>query len=314
MAKQKLAAPLGASLIVVSSIFYASYGIWTTLMGDAFGGYMASGIRSTIVVAVLLLIAYFAKKFEPLQIRRTWPYILGMFVTALMVWGPLYYAILHAGVGIGLTINYACIVIGMLFFGWLFSREQLTKSKLLSAALGIVGLVLIYLPSISGGIGWLALGAAAISGLGGALNMVCVKLVPYNATQSIVVGWGTGVPANLLMAFLLGETAPAFGLDAVWMYLLIFAVTSVIASWMFTTGLKLVDAGIAGILGLLEIVFAVLIGVVFFDEKPGPLVLAGACVIIVSAAIPYVQTWGTEALKARRLKRLKRLRLAAKRA
>lgn len=313
MAKQKLAAPLGASLIVLSSVFYASYGIWTTLMGDAFGGYMASGLRSSIVVIILLCIAYFAKKFEPLQLRRAWPYILGIFATSMIVWGPLYYAILHAGIGISLTVSYACIVIGMLFFGWLFSGERLTRSKLLSAGFGIIGLGLIYLPSIHS-IGWLALGAAVMSGFGAALNTVCVKLIPYNATQSITVGWTVSAPANLLMAFLLGESAPTFGFDAVWGYLVLFAVASVVSSWTFTSGLKLIDAGIAGILGLLEIVFAVLFGILFFNEHPGPLVLAGACVIIVSAAIPYIQIWGAEALRLRRLKRLKRLRLASKRA
>jgi drug/metabolite transporter (DMT)-like permease len=58
---QKPKAPLGASLIAVSSFFYASYGIWTKLMGDFFGGYTASGLRSTLVILLILPLAFVIK-------------------------------------------------------------------------------------------------------------------------------------------------------------------------------------------------------------------------------------------------------------
>lgn len=305
MAKQKPSARLGASLIVASSIFYASYGVWTVEMGDAFGGYLAAGIRSVGALFILVVIAVVLKKLEPLNLRRTWPYLAGMLVTSLFGWGPFYYSILHAGVGISLTINYMCVVIGMLFFGWLLGKERLTKTKLAAALLGVVGLALVYVPSVSG-FGWVALAAAAMSGLTSSLNTVFLKLLPYGATQSIVFGWGTAAIANLFMAILLHETAPPIGLGAEWLYLIIFTVTSVAASWLFTSGMKLTDAGVAGVLGMLQIVFAITFGMVFFGEKPGTVVLLGAATIIVSAAIPYVQSWRmgrkSASRKTRRLK------------
>ena len=310
MSTQKQKATLGASLIVISSVFYASYGIWTKLMGDAFGGYMAAGIRSILVLLILLGIAFLFKKLEPLRLRRTWPYLVGMFVSALGVWGPLYYAILHGGVGIGLTVSYACIVIGMFIFGWLFAKERFGKDKFIAATLGIVGLILIYLPSMSAGISLLALGAAAISGFMTAFNMTLVKQIPQGATQSIILGWAAGSIANLIMAYILHETAPALAWNTKWLALAAFVVVSVVASWSFTVGLKMIDAGIAGILGLLEIVFAVLFGVLFFDEHPNGVVLLGVIAIIISAAVPYATAWRLY----RRAKRLGRLKLASKRA
>ena len=58
---------MGASLIVLSSLFYASYGIWTKLMGNFFGGYTASALRSVVVVLILLPIAIVYSQLEPLN-------------------------------------------------------------------------------------------------------------------------------------------------------------------------------------------------------------------------------------------------------
>lgn len=287
--KQPKQAPLGASLIILSSFFYASYGIWTTLIGDFMGGYTASALRSILVLLLLVPIALLVRHFEPLKLKKNWKYLVGLFVSALFIWGPLYYAILHAGVGLALTVNYAAIVIGMLFFGWLIAREKITRPKLISALLGIVGLALVYVPSGIAGIGLLALGAATVSGLAGAANAVIAKKIPYSATQTTLFMWFTSVIANVLMAILFAESIPPIELRIEYFYLLLFAIASVLASWLLVRGVKLIDAGVAGILGLLEIVFALLFGIIFFHEQPGSIALIGAGVIIVAAAVPYIK-------------------------
>jgi drug/metabolite transporter (DMT)-like permease len=162
MASKKYTAPLGASLVVMSSIFYASYGIWTKLMGDFFQGYTASALRSVLVLLILLPIAIFYRHLEPIHLKQNWRYLTGMVLASLFTWGPLYYAILHAGVGISLAVA------------------------------------------------------------------------------------------------------------------------------------KLIDAGAAGILGLLEIVFGVLFGIIFFHERPAAMALLGMVVIIAAAAIPYFRDYNAK--------------------
>lgn len=283
-------APLGASLIVLSSLFYASYGIWVTLMGEFFEGFTALAIRSALVLVMFAPLALFYRQLGAINWRQNWHYLAGLLLTAVLIWGPLYFAILQAGIGISLAINYACIVIGMFLFGKLLAGEQFTKDKAISAILGLVGLALIFSPSVAA-IGWLALGAAAASGLSGAAHMVIAKKLPYNPTQTTLLVWSASVIANVVMAFVLSEPLPAVGLHVEWLYMGIFAVASVIASWTFIKGVKLIDAGTAGVLGLLEIVFGVLFGVVFFREQPGLIVLCGAVMVIVAAAIPYIKDY-----------------------
>ena len=291
--KKGYSAPIGASLVVLASFFYASYGIWTKLMGDFFDGYTASALRSVLVVLILLPIAIYSRQLQPINLRQNGLYIAGMVIASLFAWGPLYFAIQNAGVGISLAVNYASIVIGIFFFGWLFANEKFTKDKALSALLGIIGLVLIFLPTIAG-FGWLSLLAAMVSGLAGAANTVFAKKIHYNATQSTMVLWAASIIANFLMAAVLGSSYPPFQGQIEWLYLVLFALASVIASWALVGGLKLLDAGAAGVLGLLEIVFGVLFGVIFFNEKPGLIVLSGMAVIILAAAISYYKDYNAK--------------------
>lgn len=291
--RAKTKAPLGASLIVLSSAFYASYGIWVTLIGDFLGGYMASAIRAILVLMILVPLAWMGRKFEVIRWRRDWPWFLVMLLTSALVWGPLYYAILHAGVGISLGVNYAALVMGMFFFGWLLAKERFTRDKWISVILGVIGLWLVFSPSVEG-VGWLALSGALISGLVGASHSVIWKRLEYGPTQIGIIVWVIVALACFPAAFMLGEALPAAGWHIEWFYLLLFAVASLLANWTFVAGIKLVEAGAAGVLGLLEVVFAIGFGVIFFSERPGAIVLTGIAAIIVAAAIPYLKDYNAK--------------------
>lgn len=285
---RKLDIPIGSSLIVLSSFFYASYGIWTRLMGDFFGGYTASALRSVLVLFVLIPLAFWYRKFEPIYWQRNWRYLTGLTVVSFFIWGLLYYAILHAGIGISLGVNYVMIVIGSFILGSLFAGEHFTKDKAISAIVGILGLALVFGSSV-GNLGWKPLLAVVVSGLASSAYNLIAKKMPYNTTQSTVLIWVTSAIANVIMALILSETHPSIGWQTEWLYLVIFALASVIASWTFVKGIQLVEVGIAGILGLLEIVFGVVFGVLFFKEQLSLVVLIGMVIIIISASIPYLQ-------------------------
>ncbi len=294
-------AQIGASLIVLSSFFYASYGIWTRLSEGYFTGYAATTVRSLLVLTILVPIAFKLKKLQKVKLTKNIPLLLGLIISSCFIWGPLYYAILNAGIGISIATNYAAIVIGMFFFGWLFFRERFTKVMGLSTLLGATGLAMIFVKGGSS-FGLLAIAAAVLSGFATSLNMIISKKLSYNATQSTIILWSTGVIANAVMTVVAGETLPMPSWNINWLYLLLFSIASVAASWSFVSGLKLINAGVAGILGLLEVVFGIVFGVILFSERPGVWGYTGALVILVSAAIPY--TNGLKALTQRKPKNI----------
>ncbi len=137
----------------------------------------------------------------------------------------------------------------------------------------------------------LSLLAAFLSGMSSAANNVFVKQINYKTTQATLILWVVSIISNLFMAIIFTKSWPSFSLHIQWLYLVIFALTSVVASLAFVKGLKLIEAGAAGILGLLEVVFGVLFGVLFFSEKLSMLVITGIIIIIVSAALPYLKDY-----------------------
>ena len=287
MARKQSTAAFGASLVVVSSLFYGSYGIWTRLMGDGFGNYMQAGLRSVLVVAYLLPFALLHKQLIRVHWRRDAKWFALLMLSSGLTAAPLYYATLHSGVGLATTLSYAGIVLGMFFFGWLFSKERYTKDKFVSTVLGFIGLWLIFSPTASRA-GFLALAAALLSGIAVALNVVVTQKISYNASQSTLLAWLSGIVVNLPIALMLGQKAPALG-HVQWLYLCIFAAVSLAASWTVIRASKLISAGAIGILGLLEVVFGVLFGVAFFGERPGVVVLMGVASIMAAATVPYMQ-------------------------
>lgn len=257
-------------------------------MGNFFGGYYASAWRSVVVLAILIPLSAIFARLEPVNWKVNRRYLLAMTVSSMFTWGPLYYAILHAGIGISIAINYASIVIGMLFLGWMLYGEKFTKDKILAVFLGIVGLALVFSPSVKA-LGWLALIGASVSGFSVATNMIITKKLSYSPTQATIYLWLTSVVANFIMAVVLHEHAPVFGLHIQWLYLVFFALASIAASWSFVKGLRYVEAGVAGILGLLEVVFGIIFGILFFNEHPANLALLGVAVILLSVAIPNIK-------------------------
>lgn len=289
----KSSAPLGASLVVLSSLFYATYGVWTKLVGNYFGAFTQGVLRSGLTTLFLLIAALLLKQLGRIHWRRDAKWFALSFFSSIFIPATMYYSVLNAGIGVSIGIAYIGIVLGMFFFGWLLAKERFTKDKWLSTLLGIAGLGLVFLPGIESA-AWLAMIAALGGGVAVALNIVVSKKLPYSALQTAVIAWALGSLANFPFIFLFGESVPMPAWDAEWLYLCVFAATSVVASWAVIQGVKLIEAGAAGVLGLLEIIFGVMLGVVFFGERPGAVTLFGLTAILAAAAIPYIKDYNAK--------------------
>ena len=80
---------------------------------------------------------------------------------------------------------------------------------------------------------------------------------------------------------------PSF--DLVWIWQLGYTAASMLAFWLIIEGLKYVEAGVGGLIGLLEIVFSVIFGIVLFNEEITANVFIGAVLILTAAALPHIQ-------------------------
>lgn len=294
MKELRKSAPLGATLVVVGSLFFGAYGVWFKLLGDYFGAFTQATIRHAITASLFILIAIGLKKIGPIYWRRDARWLAISAITSAIIPASWYYAILHSGIGISSVLLYLGLVLGMFFFGWLFVKERYTRDKWLATALGIGGMILIFAPSLGSGT-WLALISAFLgAGFASGLNVVASKQMPYNGSHTAAIVWTLGCFANLPFIFLFHESLNVFHWDISWLYIIAFGLTSIIASGAIIQGVKMIEAGAAGILGLLEIVFGVLFGVIFFSERPGALAIMGMVLIVAAAAIPYVKDYNAK--------------------
>lgn len=295
---QSAAVPIGASLVVLSSLFYASYGAWTVLLGDSLDGYSVTVLRGLMLFPILLLIAYFRKSLSRINWRRDWKWCAIITISSLFQWGPLYYATLQIGVSLAIGIGYMALVLGAFLFGLLFANERFTREKVVATLFGITGIAMVFgfsFEQFGSVLGYLA---ALVAGLASGCIMVMFKKLPYSADQVSAMVWVAGLAANIPMMFLVGGGAVAvLSLGIEWIWVALFALASLLATWTVVRGVQLIDAGTAGILGLLEIVFGILIGVIFFNEHLSAPTLAGMALIIVAAAVPYFQHYRNNKLR-----------------
>lgn len=279
----------GSSLIIASSLFYGSYGVWTRLMGNSFGPYMQAWIRGVIVILILLLTFFFGRqKWESVRWRKDRWWLILWCLANWMIGAPLYYAINRIGIGLGILIFYSSYLLAMFVLGRLLSGEQYDRAKVCATLLALGGLFLTSAPTFSG-TELLPFVAAAAAGCSVGLDMVVAQKVNYGSTQTAILAWATGLVGTIPAAFILHEQVPSFR-SVHWLYLFAFVVASTAASWLSIHGVKRIEAGAAGILGLLEIVWALLFGMLFFHERPHMLVYAGAVCIVAAAAIPYLKS------------------------
>ena len=141
-----------------------------------------------------------------------------------------------------------------------------------------------FVPTVTGALALLPLAAALVSGLAISVNTIWAKQLTYDTTQSTLILWVTSVVANIPLAFILQEPMPIFEFRMEWVYLVLFGMASVLSSWLLLRGMIYVEAGLAGILGLLEIVFGVAFGILLFNEKLETIALVGIGLILTASA------------------------------
>lgn len=277
----------GTLLVLLSSVLFASYGIWSKLLGLDFGIFYQGWVRSLIVLIILIPIAVITHQWGKIE-RKDYRWILIPVLFGAATQAPLYYAFVHAGIGISSVIFFTTFLLMSYAVGWLLG-EDITRVKVTSFLLALVGLVLTFGLSIKE-FAILALLAAALNGVASGGEVSTTKKVTgrYSSLQISIFIWIGIVVTNLPASLLLGEPQLIPEFSAPWLAMLLYAVAGVIGFWAVVEGFKYIDASIGSLVGLFEIVFGIMFGVIFFSESVTPSIVVGSLLILVAAALPYL--------------------------
>lgn len=204
----------------------------------------------------------------------------------------VYLAELHLASGY-VAIVFSLIVVFNVFFGALFLRNPIRPRVLIGALIGIVGLILVFLPtlgelSLSRGAGLglgLALGGAALASLG---NIVSARnqrrKIPV--LQNNAYGMGYGALITFLFALARGsevsfDASPEYILSL--LYLAIFG--SVIAFGSYLTILGRIGPDRAGYIAVLFPIIALLLSTLFEGVTWELLTLSGVGLVVLGNVV-----------------------------
>lgn len=281
---------LGYIMILLSAMCFGSYGIWSKNIGSEFGVFFQGWVRSALILLIIIPLTYLTNNFKSIDKKdRKWFFIAVAIGTFTQV--PLYYAYIHMDLGTSNLIFFAMFVITSYLVGRFFLGEKITSIKLVSLLLAFIGLLLIFGFSLSK-FTFLALFMAALNGVasGGEVSTTKKSSTKYSSLLITVYMWLAILITHLPLSLLFGERQVPLAFNTTWFSMVAFAVAGLAGFWLVIEGYKYVDASIGGLIGLSEIIFAVVFGMLFFGEKLTTTIFIGGAFVIFAAMLPDLTT------------------------
>lgn len=277
----------GALLILISTLMFGTYGAWSRLIGDSFGVFYQGWTRALIIAVILLPFLLYKKEILPID-KKDWGWLAVFLTFTAGTQAPLFYAFNHMDISSATLLFFVSMLITMYSVGFIFLGEKLTKVKTISFLLALVGLYFVFSFSITA-FAILAALMAMLNGLASGGEVAFSKKLSdkYSPLYLTWLSWLIIIPTNGLLSVILGETQHIPSLDLAWLWQAGYVVASIFAFYLIIAGLKYLDASIGGLLGLLEVVWGIALGILIFSESLTFRTIIGAVLIIAAASLPH---------------------------
>lgn len=279
----------GTVYILISAIFYASYGVWSRLMGASFGEFSQAWTRGLFLL-VVILVFNFKYRFLKRITKNDLPWFILIALAGGLNQAPYYFGFQHLQIGTATLLFYASLVVGGYIISKVFLSENINRTKLLSLGLSVIGMTLIYSFSLNAN-QFLAALLTCIAGFLGAATVVLTKKLSgnYHELQIMLGYFVLQVVINTPLAMLNHEPIPSLSDTTAWVAQLFYALSMLAANYAVIEGFKYVEGSAGSLIGLAEILFGALFGLLFFAEVFSTFTLLGGALIIFAAAYPSIK-------------------------
>ena len=278
----------GIIFILLSSFLFASYGVWSRLMGNYFGNFFQGWTRGIIICLILIPILLWKKEIIPIK-RRDWKRMAVFLIFTSLTQAPIYYAFNHMDIGTASVLFFVTVLLTMYMFGLVFLKEKITTAKIIAFVMAVIGLFITYSFSLVV-FSFLAASLAVLNGIASGGEVASTKKLSqtYSPLYLTFLSWLIIIVTNAPISILLGEIQrlPEFNLP--WLFQLCYVFANFFAFWFVVEGLKHVESSIGGLLGLLEVVFSILFGIIIFQETLTLKIIIGAMLVLTAAALPHL--------------------------
>ena len=266
------------SLYILLALFlWSSLGVIIKLSGVAVHVLIFYSVITALIVQGLILSHKNYRKEIPDFRQLKYPAILGL--VGLLNTFTYYLAFKHTTIANAVLTHYTAPVIVALLAP-LFLRERVTRPIIISIAIASAGLW-IMLNGFSFNEGdALGITAGLVSGFTYAAVVILSRIYTQSFNPVVLAFF-----SNTVIAILLAPFVREFPVNALWIFLVMGIVHSTIAPILYYKGLRYVSAGRTAVLGYLEPVIAIILGIIFLSELPGKGSIIGGLLIIFSGYI-----------------------------
>lgn len=279
----------GTLFILISALFFSTYGIWSHLMSKSFGVFSQAWTRGLIFLVVIIILNFFFKFLKPISKKDLfWFIVIGL--CGGLNQAPYFFGFKHLNVGTATLLFYSALVIGGYLIGKFTFKEKITSVKYLSLGLAILGMLLIYklvlIPNQ-----FLAASLTILAGFMGAGVVIFTKKISanYPEIQIMTASFIFMIIFNGLLSLITHDNLPSLTNNNAWLYQFSYMIAFLIANLSVIAGFKYLDASIGSLIGLAEIIFGILFGIIFFHETLTIGIIIGSILIIVSAILPNLR-------------------------
>jgi len=278
----------GYLIIILSALMFGSYGVWSRLMGDSFDSFFQGWTRALIILILLVPFAIWKKEIVKIKKEdRKWVIVFMVFTSFTQA--PLYYAFNHLDIGLASLLFFVSMFLTMNVIGLIFYNEKVTIIKIISSLFAILGMYIIFSFSISS-FAIFAVMMAILNGIASGGEIAFSKKLSnkYSPLYLIIISWAIILISNGVISVIIGENQVMPSFASPWFWQVCYSIAGLFAFWFAIIGIKHINIGIGALLGLLEIVFSILLGIIIFKEILSTKVIIGAILIIIAAALPHL--------------------------
>jgi drug/metabolite transporter (DMT)-like permease len=281
----------GSSFILMSSVAYGLYGVWSRLIGDSFGPFAQNWVRNLGLTIVYLIIV--------LALPKNWKRVQKKDIKWFLLWTIggsgstilTFIAFNNLPLSTTYLLTFASMILSGIVIGRIFYNEKFTVIKFGSVCLSLIGLSIIYSFSIESSKIIYAVIAIISGALSGFWNVFSKKISgDYSNSQMLLIDSICSVIVALIGSLILRDAIPVFELNSTWFVILAFVITGFIASNALVHGFRFVEAQVGSLLVPTEVIFASIFGYFIFGESLTiSLLIGGLCILTASAISPLFE-------------------------
>ncbi len=273
----------GYTEVVIASILYRSIGIFIKLVGNI---PLGSIIFYRLLSGLTAITLYFALtgKFDEIRLKEKKRYILLLGLFEACAEFSYFYSVRHTTVSIAVLLLYTAPIYVTLLSPLLL-RENITFRSFSALILSITGVIIVVQPrSPIVGMDVLGITMGLLSGLLYALIILVSRYLKEYYTGTAQATWSIIVSIMVFLPYSRAISATELT-DKLYLLLLFGLIPTALAGLLYFSGLRLIRAQNASIIGLLEPVSAFILAFMLLGEPISFTTILGGGLILLGAYI-----------------------------